>query len=151
MNLPSLIIQSQRPTLSGWRYFWAKRVTGFNASRHCATCLKGTYLTEVGLDTPVNETVALHQLSPGDVVYICGVASPYRWANNAHLAVRITGKDEDVAGIKLFNGDALTVSGAAAIPFGADVAARDFGDRPPSYRTCRNFQFGAQMVAEGVL
>ena len=151
MDKPRFLITSDRPALTGWRYFWAKRVTSFRPSVHCAQCLVGSYIREFGKTSPVNQPIEIPDLSTGDILYFCGVATPWKWANNLHLAVRITGRAFDTASVRAYNGDDLIVSGAEAIAFDATAAERDYSQRSSAYLTCRNFQFGAAMRAEGHL
>lgn len=142
----SLIWHSERPAVTGWRHLWAKHVTGFVPSRHCAGCLKGSYEERFGRDMRVNDMIWLDR-SPGDIIYFCGVSTPYDWANNLHLAVRVTGKTQDLARLETYTGDELTVVGAAAIPFDNTTARLRYPDRGREFLTCRNFQFAASQFA----
>ena len=142
---------SQRNAVTGWRYLWAKTVVGFRPGSHCAGCLRGSYELPFGLEMKAHSLIHLPGHVPGDILYFCGVASPYVWANNMHLAVRVTGQDCDMARVDCYNGDTLTVLGAVAIPFDDKAALRDYPARGPAFLTCRNFQFGSQMRAEGVI
>lgn len=139
--MPTLKITSARPTLTGWKYFWMKTVVGFDSGKHCARCLRGEYVKAVGLDTPVNEDVALDYPN-GTVLYLCGVSTPYQWRNNLHLPVRVMAGA--VAEVEAWNGDRVTITGAEPMPIDGLVARRAFPTRTSAFLTCRNFQFGAQ-------
>lgn len=139
-------ILSERDTLKGFRYFWGKHVTGFNPNVHCARCLKGTFDKNVGLSMPMNQDIDV-PLSDGEVFYICGVATPYKWDNNGHLAVK--GKIGATAQLHLYNGDTVEVKDAEQIPFDDKVALSLYGDKTKEFTTCRNFQFGASYFMAG--
>ncbi|HYA71771.1 MAG TPA: hypothetical protein VEF36_01305 [Roseiarcus sp.] len=147
----SFILHSERESVAGWRYLWAKRVTGFRPGCHCAGCLAGAYEERFGRAAPVNQMVALDSYERGAIIYFCGVSTPYRWSNNLHLPVRITGDAEDLARAKCYNGDELTIAGAEEIPFTDEAARLAYPARGPAFLTCRNFQFGAAMRAAGLL
>ena len=103
----------------------------------------GKYDNRFGLKAPVNQDVELSGYRDGDLLYFCGVAQPYKWANNAHLAGRVT--DGEVSSIPLLTGDTLIVKGLKAIAIDAAPARTRFPNFGASYLTCRNFQFAAQM------
>lgn len=132
--------------VTGFRYFWAKNVKGFNPEVHCARCLVGRYEKKIGTKMPVNVPVVLEH-DAGDLVYFCGVAYPYRWDRNMHLAVRVTGDPADTAKVDLWTGGTFEVAGARAFPFDAQAAQDRFDGLGRAFLTCRNFQFGAQVFA----
>lgn len=140
-------ITSSADRVQGWSYLWCKEVRGFNPAVHCAKCLIGKYENRFGQKSPVNEDIDLDGYEPGAILYFCGVSRPYRWMNNAHLAVRVTGDAADVVTIGFYTGDALTVYGAQGIPFNDTSARAQYGDRSSAYLTCRNFQFGAAIAS----
>ncbi len=136
--------QSRRDRVLGFRYLWMKTVTGFLPRHHCARCLKGEYHPEFGPTMDVNARLGAVEYSEGTLLYICGVSSPYRWPQNLHLAGRVTAGAQ--AGTTVWTGDQLTVSGLERIPFDDRAARRRFPERGEDYLTCRNFQFGAQLI-----
>lgn len=124
-----------------FRHFWAKRVTGFDSSVHCAECLRGRRLPEVNKDLARGGRATLNA-KVGSLIYICGVASPRNWSNNFHLAFRVALGKQITS--QFYTGAIVTVCNAVAIPI-ADSAARNlFPGLPEEFLTCRNFQFGAQ-------
>lgn len=133
-------IKSKRDRLAGWSYFWAKDVVGFAPGVHCARCLRGAYVGAIGKGMPVNTDVPL-DFAEGRILYVCGVASPSRWVNNFHLAVRVTPGES--AELETYNGDTVRIEGARRLEFTDTAARRDYGERDASFLTCRNFQFGA--------
>jgi hypothetical protein len=83
------------------------------------------------------------EASAGELFYLCGVASPYQWANNAHLAFRtIEGR---ACQITLWNGGVIAVANAAPVCFTDAQALEFYPDKSKSFLTCRNFQFGAAL------
>jgi len=146
VNSLSFKIDSRHEALQGWRYFWCKNVKGFKADVHCARCLVGSYEKRVGTRAPVNVAVPLTGHHTGDLLYFCGVAMPYRWANNFHLAVRV--QPGSVTTAPMSNGDTFIVHGAARVAFDAAAAERSFAGRGKDFLTCRNFQFGAQFASQ---
>ncbi len=136
-------IDSRALVLRGWRHLWCKKVVGFDTANHCARCLIGTWENRFGLKAPINETVRLTGYKDGDLLYFCGVAAPWNWANNAHLAGRVTKGAS--SSIELHTGDRLTVEGLQQIAIDPEPAKLRFPDRDRSFLTCRNFQFAAQM------
>ena len=79
----------------------------------------------------------------GDLFYLCGVATPYQWANNTHLAFRAT--PGGVARLTLFNGGLVTVANAAPVLFTDARALEFYPGKGKAFLTCRNFQFGAAL------
>jgi hypothetical protein len=134
------VLFPEKPELPGFRYFWMKRVRGFRPKVHCAACLLGEYERQVGVGMQLNETLRL-QYSKGDVLYLCGVAKPYIWKRNFHLALQV-GDGELEA--ELWNGGVVKIKGAARIEFGPEAAEQQFPELGRKFLTCRNFQFGAQ-------
>jgi hypothetical protein len=131
--------------LQGFRYWWLKKVTGFSPSTHCASCLRGTYLPNLGATFPAN-TPYDALIHPEAVLYLCGVATPYRHERNFHLAMR-----RRVGGIverTLYTGQRLIVEDVEEIPFNDEAARRLFPERGEKFLTCRNFQFAAQHFAK---
>lgn len=147
----SLRVESLNEAILGWRYFWAKKVGAINPRVHCARCLVGPYERGIGITMAVNQDIRLTGSNVGDIIYVCGVASPHRWAHNLHLAVQVTGDRNDTVRVRAFTGDIINLAGATQIAFDDTVAAREYGHLSASYLTCRNFQFGVQMVADGRL
>lgn len=143
--MPALTIISNEARFKGFRYFWLKRVTGFDSALHCARCLKGHYVSEVGTGMPVNEQVQI-EADPGDVLYLCGVSAPYRWERNFHLALRV----EPGAAVRTgcYTGDVVSILGADYISFDDREARRRFPNLSEAYLSCRNFQFGAHHFRE---
>ena len=132
----------RRPQLAGFRYFWLKRVTGFNPSVHCAGCLKGEYVKAVGLTLPAGADIPV-PATAGDLFYLCGVASPYRWENNAHIALRA--RKDATATLTLYTGATVTITGAERVPFTDEAALQHYPGKGRAFLTCRNYQFGAAL------
>ena len=135
-----LIDADRRPA---FRYFWLKKVVGFNPRVHCARCLKGEYSELCGPGVAVGVPIEDPLFQSGDFAYFCGVSTPYRWANNLHLAGRVV--PGSVASAPIWSGGQLVVRGLEKIEFDDEAALRLFPEHGAAYLTCRNFQFGAQV------
>lgn len=137
----SITLKTKAPLASTWRYLWAKRVIGFNPEVHCARCLLGPYLPEISLRMTTAKKVNLVYPN-GTVLYLCGVAAPYKWVNNLHVPFVI---QSDAPGftVKAYNGDSIILTGATPLSIDASIAQSKYSDKDKSFLTCRNFQFGA--------
>lgn len=130
----------------GYRYFWARRVTGFNDQAHCYSCLKGSRLAQVNLELSQGGEAVI-PAKAGELVYICGVARPPRWENNFHLAIKVV--EGAVSDRTMHTGANLSVLNGELIPFDGDTARLLYPDRGEDFLTCRNFQFAAQVFGRG--
>jgi hypothetical protein len=130
-----------RTPSDGFKYFWMKNVTGFDDKVHCARCLVGKY--DKGFK--VNALGGDISAKVGDIIYLCGVSAPYRWANNFHRAAVVTLDAADIIDDTLF-GDmgTIRINGAKVIDFDGKSAANNYPNLGRAFLTCRNFQFAAQ-------
>lgn len=132
-----------------FRYLWLKYVTGHNLNVHCAQSLKGEYSTKINLDLYREKQITLDEF-PAKILYLCGVANPYNWSRNFHLAMLHTpGETFDVAE----NGIIMTVRNAIPLPIETKSMAAN-GHAKLShkrYSTCRNWQFANFLHATGIL
>jgi hypothetical protein len=111
--------------------------------------LKGSYVHGVvGITMPAGHGRSF-EATPGELFYLCGVASPYQWANNAHLAFRAT--EGRASQLTLWNGGVISVANAAAVRFTDAQALEFYPDKAMSFLTCRNFQFGAALHHGGLV
>lgn len=143
--MPTLTVISNEAEFKGFRYFWLKRVTGFDPKQHCARCLRGSYFEEVSTKLPVNRAIHI-EADPGEVLYLCGVSAPYRWERNFHLALIV--EHGARVGSTAYTGDVIGIEGADYLPFDDAEARRRFPDRGEAFLSCRNFQFGAHHFRE---
>jgi hypothetical protein len=143
--MPTIRIESENSSLRGWKYFWAKTVEGFDSSQHCARCLEGKYLKQVGLQMKVNADIPM-EYPENAIVYFCGVASPYVWAKNLHFPVMV--KEGATCSKRACTGDTLIIEGAEELPFSDLSAVSMFPERDRSFLTCRNFQFACEYFGE---
>jgi hypothetical protein len=122
-----------------YRYLWLKYVTGVNLNYHCASCLKGEYSNYFGVDLRDTEVICLNE-HPARIVYLCGVAKPYSWDRNLHVAMVDMPGDSFAFAEK---GMSARVLNAARIPVTRD--AMEELNHPKigldRYHTCRNWQF----------
>lgn len=138
--MPTIEIKSALPTFSGFKYFWMKTVRGFNPLVHCARCLLGSYEQSVKVKMAVNQPTELTAVD-GAVVYLCGVADPFRWERNLHLAAMV--KRGSIATVAAYTGDVICLLDCETINFNDEAATRLFPELGKAFLTCRNFQFGA--------
>jgi hypothetical protein len=135
-------LQSEREVLTGFsKYTWAKYVEAFDDKNHCAKCLKGRWPREINDKISANIDIYL-PLDEGKPFYICGVAAPWNYRNNMHLAV--VGKEGAEARLELYTGDVLIVKDAERYYFDDKVARKLYPDYADEFLTCRCFQYGAQ-------
>lgn len=133
-------LRSNNNTVTGFRYLWLKNVVGFDPNQHCAKFLVGPYSDSFGLRMPVNTDISI-DCRTGDFLYFCGVASPYKWQNNAHLAGVV--KKSATASLVLHTGDILEVKGMRSLAITDTDARSIYPNKSAAFLTCRNFQFGA--------
>jgi len=129
----------------GWRYFWAKTVTGFDASIHCMQCLIGDRIEGISPKLLTKGGKVGKRFKTGTMLYICGVSYPYIWDRNFHMPVRV--KRGASSRARTYTGAIVTVEGAERIAFNDHAALAHFGQKGPRFLTCRNFQFAAQEFA----
>ena len=119
-----------------FKYLWLKAVKYVDLSKHCARCLIGNYDNRINSDTKVVHDV---ELNDGDIYYLCGVAFPYKWENNFHLAFRY----KDGSNIEYSNnGITVKIKDAERLPIDSKYNnPLDKHIHNKAYYTCRNWQF----------
>jgi hypothetical protein len=144
-------IISKNKILTGFKYFWGKKVTAFNDKYHCAKSLVGEYSKVINNKMKCNEYIEVEKelTNEGDIFYICGVSTPYIWKNNFHLALLI--KEGEKCLKEMYNGDVIEVIGAKEIYFDYKIAYSNYSYKGKAFTTCRNFQFGSYAVYNGIL
>lgn len=118
-----------------FRYLWLKTVKGVDLTQHCAKCLIGEY------DTRINATMkeAADIELQNEVYYLCGVAYPFVWVKNFHLAF-MPAEGQNLRYES--NGIMIEIEGAAQLPISEDYVDYTYPKAYlKSYRTCRNYQF----------
>lgn len=142
--------QALRP-LSGFRFFWAFRVSGFRPDRHCQPCFRGTLVKEFTTQTVRTGRAVDAKLQPQHhYLYVCGVGSGPKnelYRKNFHLPLRY----EANASVSrtTYNGYVITAQNAVEL----DIPALEdgWGERDMQTTRCRNFRFGvAYFGADGV-
>jgi hypothetical protein len=62
--------------MRGFRFFWAYRVSGFRADRHCQPCFRGSLVNEFSTRTVTSGREVQVDLHPQHrYLYVCGVGS----------------------------------------------------------------------------
>lgn len=125
-----------------FKYLWMKYVNGVDLSHHCANALKGSYSKIIN---PKVEQLVVKSLDEdfASFIYICGVATPYKWENNFHLAMMP--KKHESIGIAR-NGIEITVHDAIEIPITKLEEYHHPKGNVPAFNTCRNWQFAYQIA-----
>lgn len=120
---------------SKFRYLWLKTVDRVLLSCHCAKCLVGEYDKNINNNVKHIENLKLDN----KVYYLCGVASPYKWENNFHLAF----KPQEGSFINYSsNGITIQIKDAIQLPISEkyiDISNKRACEKP--FYSCRNWQF----------
>lgn len=132
-----------------FRYLWLKYVTGHNLNFHCARCLVGEYSEKIKPVPAELRNITLDE-HPAKIIYLCGVATPYNWSRNFHLALL------EQPGMNYFvseNGITVAVRNAVPLPITTDAMnAIEHPNRlKKQFGTCRNWQFANFLEATGIL
>lgn len=118
-----------------FRYLWLKTVKGVDLTQHCAKCLIGEYDPRITATMKEAADIELQD----EVYYLCGVAYPFIWANNFHLAF-MPAEGQNIHYES--NGITIDIEGAAQLPISEDNVDIHYPKAHlKSYRTCRNYQF----------
>ena len=131
--------------LSSFSYLWLKHVTGYDISQHCARCLLGEYDERISPQQPLTENLVLTD----GIYYLCGVAKPYNWYRNFHLAfMPKTGSviDYSCNGISVLIQDAVAFEISPRFIDHSDVHAQT-----KAFYTCRNWQFAYFLKQSDIL
>lgn len=121
-----------------------KYVTGVNLNVHCARCLTGSYSKQIDNKGAKHIPIVLDE-AEAKYFYICGVAYPYKWENNFHLAFRYKEGSELVLNE---NGISITIMNAERIKIVEMPTYDHWNGHKQSYKTCRNWQFANQIENE---
>lgn len=118
-----------------FRYLWLKTVRDVDLNQHCAKCLIGQYDSRIGVTVREAHDIELQD----QVYYLCGVAKPFNWARNFHLAFRpcpgSTVKYQS-------NGITVEIEDAERLPISQDyLDIHHPKAHLKAYYTCRNYQF----------
>lgn len=121
---------------------WLKGIEAVDLETHCLSTFIGPRYRQVDRNKKL-QTVTIEPGPREVALYLCGVTAPYRWADNAHLALRPSlgaqwHGEAAVPGlvVTLLGAEPLSGWGEWDVPMGHP----QYGDR--LYRTCRNLQFG---------
>jgi hypothetical protein len=151
MNKPAKVIIEEIRVEAPFRYLWLKYVSGVDLSVHCADCLLGDYSELVSPSLGLEAHDLTLDEYEGEIFYLCGVAKPYDWDRNFHLAFR------QAPGEKFaFEEHGLSVSilNAQRINFEA-FDARNKSSSPnrtkPVFNTCRIWIFANHAQQAGLL
>lgn len=123
---------------SPFRYLWLKYITGVNLSVHCAGCFKGVYSQKINPKITSVQNAELNECET-NIFYLCGVANPYNWNKNFHLAFKTKeGSMIDYTS----NGIHIIIENAEQLPISMDDINTSLKHADQKeYYTCRNWQF----------
>lgn len=142
MQYPTIV---KYETTEQFKYLWLKYVRAFNLLVHCARCLVGEYSTRVHPDrSRIDGPVCLDEFPPAPYYYLCGVTTPYRYADNLHLA--FIQADGEV--LEYNDGRTVIVIQNARridIPALQSYDLETYGHLA-EYNTCRNWRFAYSIV-----
>lgn len=118
-----------------FKYIWLKTVTDIDLSQHCAKCLIGNYNSNIKANIKNIDNLVISN----DIHYLCGVAIPYNWNNNFHLAFKYSKGNL----LKYSNnGISIIIEDAEMLPISNEyIDITDINSNKKSYNTCRNWQF----------
>jgi hypothetical protein len=102
--------------VDGFKFFWLK------------------YVLRVSKDSLLNRPIVLNEMARFDYVYLCGVAKPYVWENNLHLAARHAPGARAL--VESYNGIRAVIRNAELLEIPA--LAEGFAGKPKAFTTCRN-------------
>lgn len=132
-----------------FRYLWLKYVTGVNLNFHCARCLKGEYSQKIKPEPAMLRNIEFDE-HPAKILYLCGVAKPYNWSKNFHLAMI-----EQPGETFRLSENNITVEVVNAMPLPITTDAMNAIEHPnrtqKAFATCRNWQFANFLEATGIL
>lgn len=118
-----------------FKYLWLKKVENIDLSVHCAKCLVGEYINAINNR---QQSFADIELQDG-IYYLCGVAIPYNWDNNFHLAFKYS-KGSQITYEN--NGISVIIHNAIQLPIDEKYIDTTHNKAHlKTYRTCRNWQF----------
>ena len=120
-----------------FRYLWLKTVVDVDLNQHCAKCLIGEYDNRISEAKKKAEVLDMEL--EDQVYYLCGVANPFVWSNNFHLAFRPL---DGSSIIYSTNGITIEIEGAERLPISVDhIDTTHPKAKFKTYHTCRNYQF----------
>jgi len=134
--------QTTNDRIKGFNYLWAKKIEGFDPSVHCAKCLLGKYSRQFSPQMQSNIWIE-SDYKVGDILYFCGVSTPYKWSNNLHIAGIVS--KGSIFQMVTYTGDRIVLRNFERLEFDEAIATNKYHALGDRFLTCRNFQFGASL------
>jgi hypothetical protein len=127
--------------IEGFLFLWAFYVNGYDPSRHCQPCFKGSRVKEFCTPTARSgETLSLDKIDRYPYVYVCGVASgPITERRHRNLHFPLEYAEGRVAEVTTHNGYLFRAHNAVALTIPPLPAG--WGGKPEAHTRCKNFQF----------
>lgn len=118
-----------------FKYLWLKSVIDVDLDSHCAKCLVGKYCKDIKVGQGQYSNIILDE----NIYCLCGVALPFNYYNNFHLAFKAQ-KGE------FFNfsdkGISVEIQNAVRLPISELYVDNDHpNSKKKAFYTCRNWQF----------
>lgn len=122
-----------------FKYLWGKYINGIDLNNHCAKTFIGEYSKKIKANMGNQEDLLLDEVKDFKVFYLCGVAMPFVWENNFHLA--IMEKEGETLTVER-NGIYVEIENAVELPINFDINNCNHKKAKfKTYNTCRNWQF----------
>lgn len=138
-------VDTRNHHLTGYMFFWAKYVQGFDPREHCAKCLLGSWSAQIRMGMRMNSAYIMNEVHPASYryMYLCGV-SPIKDTGVQIALEEAPGEEfEELT----YNNIRIRVQGARRLSF--PKLPRNFRGMGPAYTTCMNYQFGVQYFGMG--
>lgn len=130
--------------IQGFRFFWAFYVNGFDQTRHCQDCFKGSGSRKFNTKTAQSgQSYLMNERESFRYLYICGVGDGPNcglFKQNFHLALRACNGHREVR--PTYNGYTVTAENAEALPIPTLECC--WKGLPKKHAACKNFQFGVE-------
>lgn len=142
----ALTIHGPMKVVTGYPIFWIKAVLAFDATVHCAKCLKGPFMktTKQQWHGAPGERVVYDMPADALALYVCGVTMR-GWATNFHLPLWPR-PDVEPFTVPMVNGQSMTVENAEALSIPG--LPDDFCGFSREFTTCRNWRFGVSLFGQ---
>lgn len=98
----------------------------------------GSYSKKINKHRRIEKNIVLNECN-SETFYLCGVAKPYKWEKNFHLALRYKKGSKITISKKGLN---LEIENAEELPINFDITKCNHIKKfDKKYSTCRNWQF----------
>jgi hypothetical protein len=126
--------------IPGFKFLWAYYVNGYDPSRHCQPCFRGTRVPEFSTPTASSGVrVALDRMAQYPYVYICGVgAGPKNELREKNLHLPLRYAEGGVVDATTYNNYRFHAENAELVSIPEPEA---FEGKSEQHIRCKNFRF----------